>query len=149
MTRYEKRDVVVRTRLSEREKSSLDSRAKMLGVTTSSLIRALANIPIRARQDEDGISMPEFIVFDEKSLTRLTQSINTYGTLLNQAVKSLNTLAKLGSAGHEDTLAKLDHISMQLDQVYAGVIIVETEAAQIVDNAMVYLEDADGRSTKW
>lgn len=142
-------DSFISTRLSDDEKARVERSAKSLGVATSSLVRALACLPIQLAISGDAIETPPRICFDAAAISRLTQTINTYGSLFNQATKSLNTIAKHGARNRASLRAALGRVSISLEAVAAGMLEIKEDARQIEGHEMVYLETADGRSAKW
>lgn len=142
-------DAFISTRLSDSERIRVDENAKGIGVTASSLIRALARIPIELRKEGDDVSSPACLYFDFDAIPRLSGTINTYGTLFNQAAKSLNTLAKHGSRNAASLAATLSHVSMTLESVATGSLEIKDDARFIEGHELVYLETADGRSAQW
>lgn len=143
------KNVRVGTRFSEAEKRALDENAKSIGATTSSLIRALARVSGGFVDNGGKLSVPERMLFDPESIPRLTRSANTYGSLFNQATKSLNTLAKHGARNADSLIGILDHVSVSFEGVASGILEIRNDAQRILRHEMVYLETADGRSAKW
>ena len=143
------KSVRVGTRFSEAEKRALDENAKSIGTTTSSLIRVLARISGDFVDDGGKLSVPERMFIDSESIPRLTRSVNTYGSLYNQATKSLNTLAKHGARNTDSLIGILDHVSVSFEGVASGILEIRNDAQRILRHELVYFETADGRSAQW
>lgn len=146
MTRYEQRGAVVMARLPYEEKAALDERAAAFGVSTSTLIRALVGISTSPEDGASGEKIPESISLDRDSLGRLTNAINTYGSLLNQATKSLNTIAKHGARNVSSMESILGHVSLSLKSVAGGCLELDGDCRELLSKKFIYLENADGRS---
>ena len=146
MTRYEQRGAVVMARLPYVEKAALDERAAALGVSTSTLIRGLVGIATRPEEGISGEAIPESVSLDRDSLGRLTNAINTYGSLLNQATKSLNTIAKHGARNAGSMESILGHVSLSLKSVAGGCLELDEDCRELLSKEFIYLESADGRS---
>lgn len=86
----EEKTHTITCRLDEPDFQKLQAEAAALGVNTSDYIRLIVRLPIEVKSESGS---ERFVVIDPLTLASLWMDARRQGYLLNQAVKTLNTVA--------------------------------------------------------
>lgn len=87
----------LRMRLSDSEAEAIQKQADALGMKPSALVRLLLSVPLEIGLYRDGealtVERKPILLCHEGEIKRLNNLIQSYGTLCNQGIRSLNTIA--------------------------------------------------------
>lgn len=139
----------VRVRLSDDELSKLDSDAKRLGTSRSSLVRALISLPIETTLS-DGIedSASRVLVLDKNEVNNLRLQVRRWGVHFDESLRALNIIKQRGLSkkSYELYLRAIDYLE-DIDKASDSLLVrAEGVYNAAYEGRFVRLDASDERS---
>jgi hypothetical protein len=118
------RDKCMVVRTTTKEYAAIRATAKALDTTVSSLVRALATLPVSTQAEAlnavtNGYRVRTMVVFDRTTYPRLIRQLRAWGNQYNQATRALNTVAAKNFMSQEDTIETIGQATAILEKMEA------------------------------